>query len=185
VSTHSDTLASATSRPSPSLRSGEWQIDPARSRVHFHTRALGGLFPVRGRFERFDGTLHVDAEERTSGALRIEAASIRTGISLRDAHLRTKDFFHTKEAPQLVFDLDALEPADDGYDVSGALQIRDKSVPIRARAEVEPADSEITIRARFPLDHDAAGLGWAKPGMVPKVVDADVELTLVRDAAAG
>ena len=174
-----ESITTTITRPSPVLGVGDWTVDPTRSRVHFHTRAFFGLFPVRGSFERFDGTLHVDAEGRAEGTLQIEAESVRTGISKRDAHLRTKDFFHAQEVPHVVFELDALEPAEDGYDVSGTLQIRDKRLPIRTRAAVEPADGQLHIAARFPVDHHGAGLGWAKPGMVPKVVDADIELTLV------
>ncbi|HEX3511232.1 MAG TPA: YceI family protein [Solirubrobacteraceae bacterium] len=179
-----ETVTAPLSQLAPIPRAGDWQVDPAQSRVHFHTRAMFGLFPVHGRFEQFGGVLHVDAEGRAKGELRIEAGSIRTGIAKRDAHLRTDDFFHAEEAPHVVFDLDSLEQGRDGYEVGGTLQIRDARLPIHAHATVEPADAKLKISARFPIDHDAAGLGWAKPGMVRKVIDADVELTLVRSEHA-
>jgi len=67
--------------------------------------------------------------------------------------------------------------------VTGTLGIRGKTLPIRARAAIADADSELQIDARFPVDHDAAGLGWAKPGLIRKVIDADVQLTLTRETA--
>lgn len=163
------------------LPSGDWYVDPARSRVHFHTRAFFGLFPVLGRFEGYDGVLHVDDAGQATGELRIEAASIRTGIGLRDAHLRTKGYFHAGTYPDVTFDLTGLARGGDGYEVTGTLRIRETTLPIRAPATISSTDSELRMEARFPLDHDAAGLRWAKPGMVAKVVDADINLTLTRE----
>jgi len=160
---------------------GDWLLDPARSRVHFHTRAMFGLFPVVGRFERFEGVLHVEDSGQATGDLRIESASIRTGISRRDAHLRTEDFFHADAHPYMTFNLTGLRPDGNAHDVTGTLRIREKALPIRARATVSDAGGELQIEARFPVDHDAAGLGWAKPGLVRKLVDADVTLTLTRE----
>ncbi|MGO9490532.1 MAG: YceI family protein [Solirubrobacteraceae bacterium] len=162
------------------LQSGDWRIDADRSHVRFHTRAMFGLFPVLGRFERFDGTLHVDQSGQASGTLTIEAQSIRTGIGLRDAHLRTKDFFKAADYPQLTFTLDRLQPDGDTHQVTGTLRIRETTLPVIAPATLTSEGSQARITARFDLDHDAAGLKWAKPGMVPKTVQADVDLTLTR-----
>jgi polyisoprenoid-binding protein YceI len=162
------------------LPSGDWYVDPARSQVHFHTRAMFGLFPVLGRFERFGGTLRVSETGEATGELRLEAESVRTGIGKRDAHLRTADFFYADEHPHVTFDLAELRPDGGSHQVSGTLRIRDKALPIEAGATVTANGSELQIEARFPIDHHAAGLGWAKPGMVRKVVDADIKLTLTR-----
>ena len=178
------TLTNSTSTTeSVALPRGDWYVDPARSQVHFHTRAMFGLFPVLGKFERFGGTLRVSDAGEASGELRLEADSVRTGIGKRDAHLRTEDFFYAEAHPQVTFDLAELRPDGGAHQVGGALRIRDKTLPIDAAATVTATGSELQIEARFPVDHHGAGLGWAKPGMVRKVVDADIELTLTRDQA--
>ena len=169
---------------SGALPSGDWYVDPTRSQVHFHTRAMFGLFPVLGKFERFGGTLRVSEAGEANGELRLEAESVRTGIRKRDAHLRTEDFFHADAHPHVTFDLAELRPDGDAHQVSGTLRIRDKTLPIDAGATVTATGPELQISARFPVDHHAAGLGWAKPGMVKKVIDADIKLTLTRKPAA-
>ncbi len=174
----------ASSESAPVLGAAVWNVDPARSRVHFHTRAMFGLFAVLGRFERFDGTLRLDQEGRASGSLRIHTASIRTGIGKRDRHLQSEDFFHAEGHPRATFELTELQPQAGGYEVAGTLRIRDKELPVRTRATVRQEGEALVIGARFTVDHDAAGLGWAKPGMVRKAVEADVELTLVREDGA-
>jgi polyisoprenoid-binding protein YceI len=177
-----ETQTSTIQAPTTTL-SGDWRVDPGRSRVRFHTRAMFGLLPVLGRFERFGGALHVADTGQATGDLRIESASIRTGISKRDGHLRTEDFFHADAYPYLTFKLTGLRTGSDIGEVTGTLGIRGKTLPIRARAAIADADSELQIDARFPVDHDAAGLGWAKPGLIRKVIDADVQLTLTRETA--
>jgi polyisoprenoid-binding protein YceI len=174
-----------TNTNSGALPSGDWHVDPARSQVHFHTRAMFGLFPVLGKFERFSGTLHVPDAGEASGELRLEAESVRTGIGKRDAHLRTEDFFYADAHPHVTFDLAELRPDGDAHQVSGTLRIRDKALPIDAGATITANGSALQIDARFPVNHHAAGLGWAKPGMVRKIVDADIKLTLTRKPAAG
>jgi polyisoprenoid-binding protein YceI len=178
------TINTTSSTDSAVLPSGEWYVDPARSQVHFHTRAMFGLFPVLGRFERFGGTLRVSEAGEASGELRLEAESVRTGIGKRDAHLRTKDFFYADAHPHVTFDLAELRQDGASHRASGTLTIRDKMLPIDAGATVTANGSELKIEARFPVDHHAAGLGWAKPGMVRKVVDADINLTLTRERTA-
>ncbi len=172
----------STSAPLTAVPAGEWHVDPVRSRVEFHTRAMAGLFPVLGRFERFAGDLHVDDEGEASGRLTIEAESIDTGIAKRDAHLRTADFFHAALHPEMTFVLDEARPDADGrLELAGTLAIRHATIPIRASATVtREAEDELALHARFPVDHHAAGLGWARAGMVRKVMDADVSLVLTR-----
>ena len=66
---------------------GRWRIDPTRSSIEFRARTLWGLTNVRGRFERYEGTL--DLQENPAIELTIDAASLCTKNSFRDRHLRS------------------------------------------------------------------------------------------------
>lgn len=166
--------------PAP-LPEGRWRVDPARSTVTFRTRAMLGLMPVRGRFEGFDGSLAVDADGRATGELRIETATIATGIAKRDAHLRTADFFDAEHHPHAHFTLTALTSADGRPVARGTLRIRDRDIPVEAPLELTRPGTDVRLQARFPVDHHTAGLGWAKPGMIHKVVYADLDLHVAAD----
>ena len=80
------------------LARGRWRIDPARSSVEFHAQTLWGLATVKGRFERYDGTL--DLQQNPAIELTIDAASLNTNLGFRDRHLRSADFFDVVEPPR-------------------------------------------------------------------------------------
>jgi polyisoprenoid-binding protein YceI len=83
---------------------------------------------VRGRFNTFSGTLHIDeanpAKSYAEGV--VEIASIDTRDSNRDAHLRSADFFDVENFPQMKFRTTRIEPAGRGqYKIAGQLTIKD------------------------------------------------------------
>ena len=78
------------------------RIDPAHSKIAFQVRHLLGS--ARGNFSKFSGAIVVDRErpERSSVSVRIEAASIDTGIAKRDDHLRS-ELFAVDRYPEITF----------------------------------------------------------------------------------
>jgi polyisoprenoid-binding protein YceI len=141
-----------------------------------------GLMPVKGKFTKFDGGLKIDEQGNASGELRVVTESIETGIAKRDTHLRTEDFFHSAVHPQMIFTLDRLATDRGGQMTAvGVLKIRDKQLDVVAPAQLtKAADGSLELRAEFDVDHKAAGLGWAKPGMVPGRVRVLTTVGLVR-----
>ena len=80
---------------SASLATGSWQLDRAHSSVEFHVRHFYGLMTVKGRFERYAGT--IDLSDNPAVTLTIEADSLDTKHKKRDEHLRSKDFFDVEQ----------------------------------------------------------------------------------------
>jgi polyisoprenoid-binding protein YceI len=161
------------------LPEGAWQIDPHGSEVLFKARALFGLLPVTGVFERFGGEMTVDAEGAASGRLVVETASINSGIRRRDADLRSASYFDSDKYPQMTFTLDKLEPSgEDHLNVTGTLQIHHVSIPISFPVYAIAHGDHLHLEGRVTVDHDIAGLGWSKPALVGKMVRAEAALTL-------
>jgi polyisoprenoid-binding protein YceI len=94
------------------------------------------MMTVRGRFKEFQETLTAD-EEHPQGCcvdVEIKAASIDTGVTDRDAHLRSAEFFDVERSPEIVL---RSERADgefaregDRFRVSGELTIRDTTTEL-------------------------------------------------------
>ena len=82
-----------TSTPVPAataaLAAGTWRLDRSRSSVEFHVPNFYGLMTVKGRFDRYEGTLQLNG--RPAVALAIDADSLDTKHGKRDKHLRSAD----------------------------------------------------------------------------------------------
>jgi polyisoprenoid-binding protein YceI len=172
----------STEVPAIPLSSGDWRVVPERSDLGFATRILFGLMNVRGRYSGFDGELHIDGEGNASGALRVDAETIGTGIKKRDAHLRAQDFFHVEAHPHMRFELESLRPGADGaVTLTGTLRIRDQELPINAPVSVTQAGSDgLRIDADFEVDHRSAGFEIKR---LPRKVRVQAALTLARTTA--
>src|SRR4051794_24229383 len=102
---------------------GEYQIDPAHSRLGFVARHAM-VTKVRGQFAEFEGRLRIDAADpsKSTAELRINADSITTSQEQRDAHLKNADFFDVETHPEIVFTSTSAEQVDDeNYRVTGDL----------------------------------------------------------------
>ncbi|WP_327119735.1 YceI family protein [Nocardia sp. NBC_01730] len=92
-------VAGAVTLPPP----GPWTIDPVHSTVIATARHLG-IASIKARFAEVSGRIDVGASfERTSGFAEIKAASIDTGISMRDNHLRSPEFLDVDAYPMITF----------------------------------------------------------------------------------
>jgi polyisoprenoid-binding protein YceI len=81
----------------------EYVIDPAHTYAHFAVDHLG-FSTQGGRFNRTSGSLAFDPETgRGEVYIRIDAASLDTGLALRDEVLRGPDWFNTENYPDIFF----------------------------------------------------------------------------------
>ncbi|MFE0702682.1 YceI family protein [Streptomyces sp. NPDC058872] len=111
--------------PQPPLPApGDWEIDPLHSRIGFTARHIG-LARVHGRFNGFSGTVRIaDRMERSSMRVVIDAASIDTGVRMRDDHLRSGDFLDVGAHPVLEFSSERfVHRGGSRWAVTGALTL--------------------------------------------------------------
>jgi polyisoprenoid-binding protein YceI len=104
---------------------GAWDIDPVHSSVRIRARHIG-LASVHGRIAEFSGSVVVtDPVENSVVEVTLQAGSVDTGNADRDAHLRSKDFLHTEEFPEITFQSKGLRPlSDDRWSMDGEITIR-------------------------------------------------------------
>lgn len=163
------------------LPAGSWTVVPGGSAVSFRTRALMGVVPVSGVFERFSGQLHVDSTGGATGALTVESGSLDTGISERDENLCTEQYLSASEHPHITFTVVSLTPGlSEQLNLRGALQIRDTQIPLDFPMYAIAHDDHLHVEARAVVDHHGAGLGWARPCLLSRKVKVQVSLTLTR-----
>ena len=83
---------------------GTYRIDPQHTNVFF-TIGHVGITQFTGRFDQISGTYTFNAQDPQQDKvdITIPAAGINTNFSLRDQHLRSKEFFDVKKYPDITF----------------------------------------------------------------------------------
>jgi polyisoprenoid-binding protein YceI len=162
----------------PAALSGSWLVDPEASHAHFVARSLAGLVRTPGRFRSLSGDLVV-GEAHAAGALVIDSASIDTGNSMRDRHLRSRDFFDAERHPHLRYEAHSVSAQDSGRArIDGELIVANTRMPMPLEVTMRaPADGVLELACQTEVDRVALGIRGAR-GVVPRAVQLDVTVTL-------
>jgi polyisoprenoid-binding protein YceI len=120
----------------PDYLVGTWKADPAHSEIAFSVRRLM-ISTARGRFTDFDATI-VTAEDplRSSVTATIQLASIDTGLTMRDEHLRSADYLEVGTYPTMTYRSTGVRPSGDGWVVDGELTLHGVTRPVPLAVEV-------------------------------------------------
>jgi polyisoprenoid-binding protein YceI len=94
-------LAQTPAPAAPALE--EWTIDKAHSMATFRVRHM--MAKVTGQFRDIDATVKMDRANPANSTVEftMKAASIDTGQTTRDEHLRSPDFFEAAKYPNITF----------------------------------------------------------------------------------
>lgn len=89
------------------------EIDSAHSSISFSIRHF--YTQVKGGFDKVSGEIQFNKEkpEESSVKVRIDVASINTGVDKRDEHLRSADFFEVEKYPEMTFVSTKVEKTGD------------------------------------------------------------------------
>lgn len=160
-----------------------WEIDPKLTRIEF---AIGksSLHRVKGRFHGVRGWVVTSGDEAGDAMTQVEidAASIDTGLKLRDWHLRTGQFLAVKRFPMISFASTGVEDrGQDRFRITGELILRGITQPIALDATVEQRDAaRAQITASTVLDRRDFTIGPKAMGLVVGD-DVAVRIELVLD----
>jgi polyisoprenoid-binding protein YceI len=111
---------------------GDFALDTTHSRLGFTARHAM-VTKVRGSFEQFEGTAHLDFADptRSTATVTFQIASISTGQAQRDEHLRTNDFFDVPTYPEGTFvSTSVVKKSDDEFEMTGDLTLKGVTKPV-------------------------------------------------------
>jgi polyisoprenoid-binding protein YceI len=154
MSTDTDTAPAA--RVADGLATGTWRLDPARSSIEFQVRHIYGFVTVKGRFDRYQGSLDLSA--RPAVELVIEADSLDTKVQKRDKHLRSGDFFDVDNHPHVRFAADTVTLDGSALKARGGLHAAGKHVPLHVDATVTPVGDGFELLATAFADQRELGM---------------------------
>ena len=177
------------------LKPGVYDIDTNHGTIEAVARHM--MFTkVRGRFSESAGTITIGETTEESGAeIEFQAASITTGQTQRDEHLRSPDFLDVETFPTLNFKSTSVRQDGDRVVVVGDLTIRGVTNPIEIDARIEGTgvdpwgNDRIMFSGKAQLDREAYGMTWnqaLETGgiLVSKKFDIEIDVSAVRRADA-
>lgn len=129
-------MATATILTAGMLSASEYSVDKAHSNVGFSVKHMM-ITNVHGSFTSYDAVLDFDESTKTFKKLiaNVDTKSVSTGITDRDNHLRSDDFFAVETFPKMVFEMTSYKADEDEGKMQGNLTIRGITKPVTLEVE--------------------------------------------------
>lgn len=173
----------------PANSAERFLLDPGHASVLFGVSHLG-FSKTFGRFNKVEGAfvLDVDAPEKSSAVVTIDAASLDTNHEERDEHLRGPEFFDVAQFPTLIYKSTSVKQTGEKTAiVTGDLTMHGvtKSVPLDVTLvnvgpnPMDPTKTKIVagFSARGTLKRSEFGMAYGTP-----LLGDDVEIIIEVDA---
>ena len=160
-------------------------MDKAHSTMGFQIRHLFSKVP--GKFDDFSGQIQLDEAnpEQSSVEVTINAASVDTGVKMRDDDLRSPNFFDVKKFPEITFKSTSVKKTGENTaDVTGDLTMHGVTKPVVLKVELlgkgaGPKNSTVSgWDASTALKRSDFGLTWNKVIEGTQMVGDDVQIEL-------
>ncbi len=131
------TIASAQDAGVNRTAQGTYKIEPTHTFVTWEAKHFG-VSTSRGRFDKKDGTIDIDAVAKKGKAeITIDMKSMNTGVAPFDKHLTSKDFFNAEEFPTATFKADNFKfDGDRVAEVIGTLTMLGKTNPVTLKGSL-------------------------------------------------
>jgi polyisoprenoid-binding protein YceI len=170
-----------------------WKIDPTHTLAEFVVTHM--MFTkVRGRFTDVSGTIEFDPENPNAAKVSatIQVATIASGVTDRDNHLKSPDFFNVEQFPVMTFNSTrVIASSATQATLVGELTIRDVTREVTLEVEFggvgkTPFGTEVAgFSASTKINREDFGLTWnvaleAGGVLVGKEVTINLEVQAVR-----
>jgi polyisoprenoid-binding protein YceI len=168
-----------------------WEIDSTYSHVSFALRVMS-IMTTRGRFKALRGQLHIDEQNPANSWIvaEVDAASVATQNTLRDAHLRSAAFFAVKQYPTITFTSTRVEhTTGQNYRVTGNLTMRGVTrlltFEVVSSGQSSLTDAHIDLSASAMLNRNDFGIGRgpAIRAAASPMVTIEIHLVVVQQGA--
>jgi polyisoprenoid-binding protein YceI len=170
----------------------DYKIDAAHSEADFAIKHLA-ISTVHGSFRGLSGVVHFDPSDMAKSGVEasIDVATVDTGVTARDGHLKSGDFFDTAKFPTMTFKSTSVVKSGSGYKVTGDLTLHGvtKSVVLNMEepSKAQPDGKGVPHRgftATTTINRKDFGLLWEnKTSGGDAILSDDVKIELDIEAA--
>jgi polyisoprenoid-binding protein YceI len=162
----------------PAVKSQEYAITPANSKIEFVASKVTGS--QNGSFGKFSGVIGFNGQpEKSKVTINIDTASVMTDAPDLTKHLQTADFFDVAKYPQAIFTSTEIKGGSDkggSHTVTGNLQLHGVTKSITFPATIAVTPEAITVEAKFAINRKDFGINYAGPA--DNLIRDEVLLTL-------
>ncbi len=154
----------------------DWQVDKDMTRIAF---IVGGIAGTSGSFNSFEGQIKGDLTDpaHLGAHFVIQAASVDTGLSLRDNALKGSSFFNTAKFPTVEFTSTQVTQIDPQHaKMRGDVTMLGVTKPVEFlitldKPVYDPASKTVIVRTTSTgmLNRDDWGMATAVPGVGHKI----------------
>jgi len=169
-----------------------YRIERSHSYVGFSVKYMGYAM-VKGRFEKFNGSIRYDQNDhtKTSVSISIDVASIDTDLEWRDKDLKSEGWFDAEKFPNITFESTSVKQTETGLDVLGNLTIRDitkevtmKMNPASGVLKDTRGDAQVIFTGNLAVDrtdYGVAGERWSaiKEGITGVEKQVNIEVSIL------
>lgn len=154
-----------------------YQIDPVHTSLVFRVKHMNTAY-VYGRFNHVTGSIVLDERNpaRSSVTIEVDANSVFTANEQRDNHLRSPDFFNTRQFPTITFKSTEVRRVNaNTVQVKGDLTMRGVTRPITANVTLtgkgkNPQGREIIgFETTFTIRRSEFGIRYGLPALGDEV----------------
>jgi polyisoprenoid-binding protein YceI len=129
--------ALATSLSFGAFAADTYQLDPTHTYPSFEADHFGGLSVWRGKFTKSSGTVTLDRAAKTGTVdVTIDPASIQTGNTKLDDHLKSNEFFDVAKFPAATYKGTEIKfDGDKPVEVVGTLTMHGVTKPVNLKID--------------------------------------------------
>jgi polyisoprenoid-binding protein YceI len=181
-----------------SAMASDWTIDPDHSNIQFKVRHMM-ISDVKGTFGKVKGIIRIDEKDMSLSAVdvAIDIDSINTGVTKRDEHLKSVEFFDAAKYPTMTFvSRKVTQSAKGQMKILGDLTIH--GISREVVLYVEGPTNEIKdpmgntrrgASATTKINRMDFGLNWNKPMesggmMIDDIVFINLEIEMIQGKTA-
>lgn len=138
--------------PLPSLADSNYSFLPEKGKVSFLAKGKPALISIRGEGTGPQGTLQ-EKNSQLSGDLIFDLTSLKTGIELRDDHLKNK-YLEVEKHPKAklsITDLQLPENRSGKISFTGELEIRAVRQKVEGSVSLIPSGNLTEVEAEFTI----------------------------------
>lgn len=167
---------------------GAFTVDTVHSSLVYRIKHQNVAYHY-GIFKHVAGSFNLDASNPEAGSLEltVKADSIDSGNEKRDGHLKSQDFFSSKEFPEITFKSKSVKKTGDAaFEVTGDLTLRGVTKPVTAVVDLVGVGPGRTgevggIESKFTIKRSDFGMNY----MAGKGLSDEVDIIVSLEGARG